>query len=234
MAYTTNQLIAGAFYKANVLSREFEQVGNQETGEALRWLNEVIARKVVEPDLIPYETQTTFTAVVGQKDYTIENLIVVDTLTFLKENVRYPVEYIPRDQFRGSARVENITSLPYQFYYEREKGGATVSLYFLPDQAYVFTITGILRLASVALNQDLDLTLDTFFQTYLELELAERICVEYGEPTPQGVARMLNSYRANISKQSRQLDMSVRKYSTLQKRTGFGWAYANLGQGYLP
>ncbi len=234
MAYTVTQLITGAFYSSGIVSREFETVSGSELADGLIWLNELIGKKVVEPDLIPYEGSTTFTAVVGQEDYAIDDLIKVDTLTFLKESVRYPMRFVPRNQYRGSNRVETIESLPYQYFFERNLGGATISIYFLPDQAYTFTITGIFRLSEVSLNQDLELTLDRFYITYLRYALAEKICNEYSLPVPRGVAQELAEYQALINKQSRPLDVSIRKRSTLQKQARLGWAWANLGEGYLP
>lgn len=235
MAFTVTQLMTEAYYSSGIVSREFETVSGAQLGDGLRWLNQLIGKKVIEPDLIPYEGSQTFTAVIGQEDYSISNLIKINTLTFLKEDVRYHVRFTPRNEYRGRARVETINSLPYQYFYERDLGGATISLYFLPDQAYVFTITGVFRLAEVTLNQDLELTLDKFYITYLQFALAERICNEFSLPVPRGVEQELAEYQALISKQSRPMDMSIYKKSTLGRRNGgINWAYVNLGEGWLP
>lgn len=234
MAYTTTQLITGAYYASGIVSREFETVGGNQISESLIWLNEIIGKKVVEPNLIPYEGQTTFTGVVGQEAYSISNLIHIDTLTFIKDSVRYSVTFIPRNQYQGSTRVNTIDSLPYEYYYERGFGGATVYLYFFPNDTYTFTINGIFRLSNVTLNQDLSLTLDTFYTSFLKWELTKKICDEYAMPVPQNVLRELDEYRALIKKQSRPLDLHLRKNSTLQSPNRLGWAWVNLGEGYLP
>jgi hypothetical protein len=234
MAYTTEQLITDAFYAAEIVSREFETVSGSQISDGLRWLNEVLGAKVIEPYLIPYESQSTFSAVIGQEDYTISDLISIDTLTFLKDDVRFPVNYIPRNQYRGNYRVETITTLPYEYFYERQLGGAKISLYFLPDEAYTFTITGVFRLANVSLGDDLESTLDTFYITYLKYALANKICTEYAQNAPMRIEQALAEYEHNISKSSRPLDMSVRKYSTLQNQRRLGWGWVNLGKGFLP
>jgi hypothetical protein len=234
MAYTGTQLITGAYYASGIVARDFETVSGSQAGDGLVWLNELIGKKIIEPDLIPYEGSTTFTGVVGQEDYQVNNLIKPDTVTFVKQDVRYKLDYIPRDQYRGSTRVNNINSMPYQYYYERNFDGASISLYFKPNEAYTFTIYGIFRLSEVTAAQDLSLTLNRFYITFLRYELAEKICTEYGMPVPSNVEREVNAYRALISKQSRPLDLAIRKRSTLQQQQLPYWAWVNLGDGWLP
>jgi hypothetical protein len=234
MAYTVNQLIADAYYASGIVSREFETVTGPEEKDALRWLNEILDTLIVEPDIIPYETTYEFNAVIGQEAYQIDNLIFADTLVFYLNSVRFPMTKVPRDIYFGQGRVQNIQSLPYQYYVERDMMGATLYMYFLPNQAYPCTLHGVFRLSNVALGQDLDLTLNTFYQVYLKFMLAVRICNEYSRAVPMGCQSELDHIRAKIQKQSRPLDMSVKKYSTLHQQTRMGWAFVNLGNGFLP
>lgn len=233
MAFTVNELIAGAYYAADVVAREFETVSGPQIADALTWLNDILGEKVVDEGMIPYETTNSFNAVIGQEEYFIDDLIKVDTLTFVKDDVRYSMQYTKRNQYFGSSRVENIQTLPYQWYVERGFGGATVYIYFDPDQAYPMTIHGIFRLSSVSLGQDLELTLDRFYITYLRYALAERICSEYGYNIPMGVQKQLNKYEAWIDKRSRQLDLRINKVSTLQRDKGINYGYVNLGRGWV-
>src|SRR5580658_6917585 len=113
MAYTTNQLIAGAFYASGVVSREFETVNSAQIGDGLGWLNDIITEKVVDDGMIPYETTYTFNAVPGQEIYTIPNLIQIDTLVFFLNSVRFSMDYNKRNNYFGSNRVQNIQTLPY-------------------------------------------------------------------------------------------------------------------------
>lgn len=234
MSYTTNQLISDAYYASGIVSREFETVSGSHVGTGLIWVNELLAKKVAEPNLIPYEDQREFTAVVGQEEYSIPDLISVDTLTYLKESVRYPMRSVPRNRYQGQGRVETIQTLPNIYFAERELGGCKIFLYWLPNEPYVFTITGVFRLSNIALGQDLELSLDVFYITYLKYALSEKICNEYSMPVPKGTRKELAEYQALISKQVRPLDVSIYKQSTLQKRPRLGWAWANLGEGYLP
>ena len=233
MAYTTNQLISGAYYASGVVSREFETVSGAQIGDGLEWLNNIIEEKVVDDGMIPYETTYTFNAVPGQEIYFIPNLIQVDTLVFFLNSVRFSMDFNKRNNYFGSNRVQNIKTLPYQWYFERLKGGANLYIYFLPDQAYPMELHGIFRLTDVALGQDLSLTFDNFFTTYLRYALADRICAEYNYATPPGVTRQLGKYEAWITKKSRVLDLRIDKISSLKNEsTTYSWAYVNLGRGF--
>lgn len=233
MAYTTNQLISGAFYASGVVSREFETVNSAQIGDGLGWLNDIITEKVVDDGMIPYETTYTFNAVPGQEIYTIPNLIQIDTLVFFLNSVRFSMDYNKRNNYFGSNRVQNIRTLPYQWYFERQLGGGNLYIYFQPDQNYPMELHGTFRLSQVSLGQDLSLTLDQFYITYLRYALADRICAEYNYDTPMGVTRQLGKYEAWINKKSRLIDLRIDKISSLKNEsTTYSWAYVNLGRGF--
>ncbi len=235
MAYTTNQLIANAFYASGVVSREFETVSGQQIGDGLSWLNEIIDEKVVDDGMIPYESTYTFNAVPGQEIYSIPNLIAIDTLVFFLNTVRFSMIYNKRNNYFGSNRVQNIKTLPYQWYFERQLGGGNLYIYFEPDQAYPMELHGTFRLSEVSLGQDLSLTLDMFYITYLKYALADRICAEYNYVTPPGVTRQLGKYEGWIDKKSKLLDLRLDKVSCLNSHTTtYSWAYVNLGRGFTP
>ena len=234
MTYTTNQLIADAYYSSGIVTRQFESVEGNQTANALRWLNDVLSKKVLEKDLIPYSTISTFTAIAGTESYAIADLIAIDTLTFEHDSVRYPMDQRQRDNYFGQLRVNTITTLPSIYTVERTFAGATVYMYPLPVNAYVFTYNGLHRLANVALGQDLDLTINQFYQLLLKNELAARICREYVQPVPEAVTAELTELQLLVSKNSRVPDMTIQKSSTLQTGRGLSWAQVNLGRGWYP
>jgi hypothetical protein len=170
MTYTTNQLISGAYYSAGVVSREFETVSGFQIADGLGWLNDILTEKRVDEGMIPYETTYTFNAKVGREIYFIPDLIEIDTLVFYLDRVRYAMAYDKRNQYFGMPRVENIKTLPYNWYFERVTGGGNLYIYFLPDRDYPMEIHGIFGLSSVKLGQDLsasvvtaDLGVPTFY-----------------------------------------------------------------------
>ena len=162
MAYTTNQLISGAYYAAGIVSREFETVSGSQVADGLTWLNNIITEKSVDQGMIPYETTYNANFVIGQEIYYIPNLIQIDTLVFFLDAVRYAMKYTKRNVYFGASRVNNINTLPYSWYFERQFGGGNLYIYFTPDQNYPMEIHGIFLQPSVALGQDLSLTLDEF------------------------------------------------------------------------
>ena len=233
MPYTTNELISGAYYASGVVSREFETVSGSQIGDGLVWLNNIITEKSVDEGMVPYETTYNADFIIGQETYFIPNLIQIDTLTFFLDAVRYAMKYEQRNAYFGASRVDNIQTLPFEWYFERQLGGGNLYIYFQPDQNYPFEIHGIFLPPSVALGQDLSLIYDQFFTTYLRYALADRICAEYSYETPSGVMQQLSKYEAFINKNSRILDMRLTKTSTLQKRGSFNYAFINLGHGWM-
>lgn len=233
MAYTTNELISGAYYAAGIVSREFETVSGAQIGDGLVWLNNILTEKTVDDGMVPYEGTYTTNFVVGQEVYDIPNLIQVDTLVFFLDQVRYAMKYEQRNDYFGSSRVENIQTLPFQWYWERGFGGGKLYIYFKPDRTYPMELHGIFRLSTVSLGQDLSLTIDEFYITYLRYALADRICAEYNFTTPANVLRQLGKYESFISKKSRVLDLRINKTSTLQQGGTFNYAFINLGKGWM-
>jgi len=234
MPYNVNQLISGAYHAAGIVSREFETVSGPELADGLLWLNNILTEKDVDDAMIPYESTYTSNFVAGQSDYFIPNLVQIDTLVFYLDTVRYAMMYEKRNQFFGSNRAENIQSLPFEWYFERGKGGGTLSIYFTPDRNYPLEIHGTFSLSEVTPFQDLSLIFDQFYITYLRYCLADRICSEYNFETPQGVLKQLGKYESFIAKKSRLIDLRMVKTSSLQRRGSMNYAFINLSYGFVP
>lgn len=233
MAYTTTELITGAYYATGVVSREFETISGTESSDGLIWLNEIIAEKAVDEGMIPYETKYTFNALQGVSEYYIADLVQADTLVFFINDVRYSMQEQKRNQYFGSDRVTSIETLPYLWHVEREFGGARLFIYFEPDRTYPMEMWGMFRLSQVTKFQDLSLTLDQFYITYLRYALADRICAEFNYTTPINVTKQLSKYEAFIDKKSRPLDLRMQKMSTLHRGSRLSWAQINLGRGFV-
>ncbi len=233
MAYTTLQLINNAYYESGIVSRNFETVGGQQANDGLQFLNDVIADKTVENNLIPYYQQHDFAGVIGQEMYFIPDLIEIDTFVFFINTIRYQTQNRARREYFGSSRADNIQSLPGSWHMERCFGGANLFIYFKPDQTFPLTIWGQFRLQQVAINQDLSLTLDRFYINYLKYNLAVRLCDEYNYNVPPGVQKQFAKYEDNISKKSGPMDMQFIKLSSLQKRGGINYGIVNLGHGWI-
>jgi hypothetical protein len=233
MAYTTLKLINNAYYEAGIVARGFETVSGPQAHDGLEYLNDLIADKTVENGLIPYYEEYNFNAIAGQEKYFIEDLISVDTFVFYIDTVRYQTENRARREYFGTSRADNIQSLPGSWHMERCFGGANLYIYFKPNQAFPLTIWGQFRLAQVAINQDLSLTLDRFYINYLKYDLAARLCAEYNYSVPPGVAKTLAELEDSISKKSGPMDMRLIKLSSLQGRGGINYGQVNLAHGWV-
>lgn len=274
MAYTVTELVADAFNCSGIVGKEFEQVSGEQQAEGFKWLNSLLAKKTADKSGIPYFLRYSANFVIGQEQYPIPGLIDVSSMTFFIDSppstpvipappyatmptpfvqgqsneVRYSMRKVDRKAYWGTPRANQIQSLPYQYYVERQFGGSTntqpgilpnplggasVFVYFLPVQAYTFEIWGLFALNSVTQGQDLSLTLDQFYIDFLKFELAERICAEYDYSFPDGAAKQLDEYQMIIDKREQRLDLTQQTISPLaQINDGINYAWANLSTGW--
>lgn len=161
MSSTVLDVINGAYYTAGVVARDFQGVEGSQLNDGLNFLNDILADKTVEIDMIPYYSQYDSVTIPGQQTYFIPNLIELETLVFFLNSVRYQMTEIPRSLYFGTGRAENISSLPFTYHVERCFGGANIYLYFLPETSYAIQAWGLFRLAEVNINQDLSSKLAT-------------------------------------------------------------------------
>jgi hypothetical protein len=158
MPYSVLDLITKAYYISGIVGRDFQTLSGSQLATGLGVLNDILDDKVIETDMVPYwTTQYQWPATVGQQKYFIPNLIRVETLVFFINTVRYNTSEVARDRYFGSARAENIQSLPFTWHQERTLGGVNIFLYFFPQENYTMEISGLFRLYEVYLNQQLDL-----------------------------------------------------------------------------
>lgn len=234
MPYTARELITKAYYKSGIVSRTFQSIGKSEITDGLTFLNDILAVEGSTGILIPYFKEYSLNAVAGQEKYFIPNLITLETFTFNIGVVRYSMRTTARNKYFGSSRADNITSLPYEWHFERSLNGADLYIHFLPDQNYPMKIWGKFGLDEITdLCDDLLLAYDRFYIEYLCYALAQDICIENQEMTPlalqKGLRRLEGKMRSITS-----LDYSTKKISSFQRGVVFNYAQANLGNGWCP
>jgi len=227
-AYTVTKLITNAYFRSGRLSRDLQTPSGQQIFSGLAMLNSVIAMKAVNDRLIPYFTNYTLNAIVGQEQYFIPNLIYIETLTYNYNTIRFSTEPMSRREYQGSPRANNIKSLMQANYVERSKGGADLFLYFLPDSTYPISIWGKFRLLQVALGQDLTATLDEFYIEYLELATAQLIANDSNITFQPQNKDKLEEYEHELLDVSAP-DLRTKKWSALsgQRRGIYGLANLN-------
>lgn len=231
MAYTATQLITNSWYLSGIVARNLETVSGDQTTDGLYLLNVLLDFKATDARLIPYFTLYTFNLLQGQEVYFIPGLYQVETMTFNYNEVRYSMIELNRDKYFGAARVNNIQSLPFNFHVERVEDGANIYVYYLPNVTYPATIVGKFGLTDVTLNEDLTTVYDNFYIEYLRYALADMMCQEYDIVFAPQKARMLQIYEKKLQDVSPP-DLSMRKFSSLQRGTTLDWAQVNIGHGW--
>jgi hypothetical protein len=233
MSYPVTQLVTRAFNLSGILSRELETITFDQLNEGVTLLNALLAVMTADQRHIPYFTVYEFTLVSGQELYFIRNLVEMESLTFTIDEVRYSMMNQSKKNYFGSARVNNIQSLPFTWNIQRTLNGSNLRMYFLPNGNYGAEIVGKFSLASVALNQDLSLTLDTFYIEYLRYKLCEYLCDEYNiSMQPQAYKKLREFEEVIMDIDS--YDFSMQKVSSLQSQRGLNWADISIGHLWRP
>lgn len=236
MTYTVLKLVTNAYNMAGIVSRDFETAEGSQLSDGIDSLNDILGDKAVDTGLIPYYKKHVFNGITGVEQYFIANLSEVSTLVFFLQQVRYQMYDIGRDNYFGSPRAENIKSLPFTYNVERQVGGSSIYMYFLPNENYVFNIWGKFALDSVTSELfDLETVYDRFYIDYLKFALCRRLCINYSYPMPDLANDELDRLEQKINKMSGPLDFTMKSLSTLDNK-GFTISYAqvNIGKSWVP
>jgi len=223
-------------------------------------LNDMLNFKQIETDLIPYWQYITFDAVAAQEFYFLPYVAAVETSTFNLDVVRYPMVSTTRTNYFGSSRVDNISTLPFSWNYNRGVGGGTFGMYFKPDKAYPIKMMVKIFLVDVDLTTDLTNVTETFtnpnnipfftpyafinnstqgydtaYIEYLRYSLARFMCSEYGVMFNPESEKIYQSYARKLMYESPP-DLSNKKVSILNADglSGYNWGDVNLGHGFRP
>lgn len=232
MAYTAQQLITRAFYLSQVRSRGLNTPTGDDISTGLYLLNELLDWKAYDTTLIPYWTYYSFNAVVNQETYEIPNLYEVESVTFNNDTVRYPMDSVSRKTYFATARADDISSLPFSWYFLRQTGGGTLYMYFLPSDTFEIKLMGKFALTDVALNTDISEVYDGAYIAYLRHALAEYICSEYGKEFHEEGKESLKRIVRQLMYVSPP-DLTLRKSSVLASGLGLNYAIVNFGP-WLP
>lgn len=232
MVYLASALITKAYTTSGITSADIGDAPDDgQIDDGLTLLNEILSEIGINGKLLPYTTQYNVAAVVGQETYLIPNLIQWQAMTFAINTVRYSLTYQGRTNYFASPRANNITSLSTDFTFERTNGGSNLSIYFLPDQNYPLTVTGLFGFNSVLLNTDMTPLCDNFYLKYLRLVLAQSLCAFNLISLPTQSAQQLQDITQTLSTMNTP-DMTMKKTSLFGTNVSINYAQANLGQGW--
>jgi hypothetical protein len=233
MSYTARQLITRSWYLSGIVARRLQGVTGDQATDGLFLLNALLDWKSIQIDLIPYWTYFEFPAVTGQEQYFIPNLLAVESLTFNIGTVRYPTDFTNRTAYFGTGRVDDINSLPSNWYFNRSLGGGSIYMYFKPQGDYPIKIMGKFGLLDVTLDTDLHTIYDPSYCEYLRYALSQYMCSEYGilmNPESKMILMAIQRQLMDVSPP----DLSIRKSSILTKASGINFGDVNIGRGWRP
>lgn len=233
MPFPVTQAITEAYYVSGIVARQFESVDGQQITDGLSLLNRILDAQGITGRPIPYYQTYTFNATIGQELYFIENLIEIDVETFNIGSTRFPTREVGRKRYFGTPRPNNVNSLPYTWNLERTTNGANLRMYPKPADTYPINFIGKFALSVVTLNTDLQTLYDLYYIDYLIYVLARRICADNNEQFSPENEQTLAVYEQKINDIS-PLDLTMKKISTLQRRTGYSYADINFGRGWVP
>ncbi len=190
------EVINRALVLSGLVSRGLQQASGEQGKDGLFWLNQLLAEKSADGRLLPYYGHVEVTAVPGEEIAFFEGMVTADVFTFNIGAVRYPVKCTNRNRYFGEARAENVSSLPYEWYWERVPGGINIYLYFKPASEYPLKLTGLVGFSPVTFDTELTPIMDSFYQNFLMFELAESLCVWSKVSLPPLTAEKLVRLRA--------------------------------------
>lgn len=250
MAYTAQELVTRSLFLSGICSRGLQVPTGQQIQEGLQMLNALLDFKQIELDLVPYYSYIELDCEPGEEFYYLPYVASIESCTFNLDTVRFSMQGTSRRQYYGSPRVDNISSLPFNWHFERALGGGNLALYFKPDSDYRLKMMAQLFLANVELDTDLtDISVsvpytfvngsnqgyDTSYIEYLRYSLARYICSEYGvifNPQSERILQKMERQLMYVSPP----DLTMSKASVLSSGMQGGLTYAdcNIGRGWRP
>lgn len=248
MPYTAQDLITRSWFLSGIVARNLQVPTGDQIYDGLQMLNDLLNFKQIEIDLIPYWTYIELPLVANQEFYFLPYVAAIESATFNIDVVRYPMDYVSRRNYYGTSRVDNISTLPFSWNYNRSLGGGNMALYFLPESNYPMKMMVKIFLVDVTLQMDLtnlsevvpynfvnssNQGLDTSYIEYLRYALAQYMCSEYGVLFNPESEKILTSYKRKLMYMSPP-DLSTQKTSILTQGTGLNWGDINIGKGWRP
>ena len=179
MAYTAQQLITNSWFLSGIVARNLQYPTGDQITDGLQMLNDLLNFKQIETDLVPYWQYITFPAVPNQEFYFLPYVADVETSTFNIDVLRYPMENVSRTNYFGSSRVDNISTLPFSWNFDRGLGGGNFAMYFKPADTYPIKMKVKTFFTDVALNTDLTdvTTLGTEVSTFTAQQITRPFTV---------------------------------------------------------
>jgi len=232
---TVNELITSSLYLLGELAtNETPDAFMLSTG--LELINEILAMYDSDSIYIPYITTVTFDMIVGQRTYSLSDMVPADVVTnkvvdlsyanytvpSAGQGIIYPLQIINKAQYYGVTRLTPLNTRPGFIFLDKQATESFITLYPSPDQPYPCQLGVKSMLNSVVANGNLG-QLPPFYYGLLKFTLSRRYLAYYPSGNwPQPNEDTYQEYMS-IIKNANETDLTIRPSAILSRPEPFYW-----------
>jgi len=232
---TVNELITNSLYLLG-------ELGTNETPDSfmlstgLELINEILSMYDSDSIYIPYLTTVTFDMVVGQRTYSLSDMVPADVVTnrivdlsmanytvpSAGQGIIYPLQIINKAQYYGVTRLTPLDTRPGFIFLDKQPQTSFITLYPSPDQPYPCELQVKSMMDSVVANGNLG-QMPPFYYGLLKFTLSRRFLAYYPSGNwPQQNEDTYQEYM-NIIKNANETDLTIRPSAILDRPEPFYW-----------
>jgi hypothetical protein len=232
---TVNELITNSLYLLG-------ELGTNETPDSfmlstgLELINEILAMYDSDSIFIPYITTVSFDMAVGQRTYSLSDMVPADVITnrvvdlsyanytvpSAGQGIIYPLQIINKAQYYGVTRLTPLNTRPGFIFLDKQAEESFITLYPSPDQPYPCQLGVKSMLDSVIANGNLG-QMPPFYYGLLKFTLSRRFLAYYPSGNwPQQNEDTYQEYM-NIIKNANETDLTIRPSAILSRAEPFYW-----------
>lgn len=202
----------------------------------LELINEILAMYDSDSIFIPYITTVSFDMVVGQRTYSLSDMVPADVITnrvvdlsyanytvpSAGQGIIYPLQIINKAQYYGVTRLTPLNTRPGFIFLDKQAEESFITLYPSPDQPYPCQLGVKSMLDSVIANGNLG-QMPPFYYGLLKFTLSRRFLAYYPSGNwPQQNEDTYQEYM-NIIKNANETDLTIRPSAILSRAEPFYW-----------
>lgn len=172
---TIRELINNALYQS-IYDRRYNKFDSEAGGDttvALELLNKILDK---HRSLIPFVSYYTFSdlaALQAQKFFEVQKLV------YKIDNYRIELQQLSLKDFDSERTIDNLNSIPSSFWLNQLTHVIDVYPNPISSESSEFQVYGMPLISNNLIDDALPASITPFYQDYLELELAFRLCVFY-------------------------------------------------------
>jgi len=232
---TVNELITSSLYLLGELATN-ETPDSFMLSTGLELINEILAMYDSDSIYIPYITTVSFNMVVGQRTYSLSDMVSADVVTnrvvdlsyanytvpSAGQGIIYPLQIINKAQYYGVTRLTPLNTRPGFIFLDKQADESFITLYPSPDQPYPCQLGVKSMMNSVVANGNLG-QMPPFYYGLLKFTLSRRFLAYYPSGNwPQQNEDTYQEYM-NIIKNANETDLTIRPSAVLSRAEPFYW-----------